>query len=382
MTSNICAEQRKLEEDENDGHSEAGSLNDDLLDESMEEDDTREPAVTYSAAKRIADDDISAAAVVHNKVESVPSAPALNLSIPLSSATPDGGQAAANSIISETSPKGGLTDQVTTKPVLIPDRVKQSGTFEAINLFKRTSSNAPNLLGGAGRMIGRTGSLYLTGDSRCTSCFTDFRFNQKLNVMMSFNPNELECRCCPEKVLVDHRSINKTGRRVFVLADQNFPASTKADNSRGQCIKIIRVENGTLWEIFGIFHETIGRGRLHVPAGSVVLLGSASHLADVGLTAYIEELCAVAQRIQSLQGGCIYFSPCPMLLLDGSNNSMLIRAIIELTAWSNVVFADSVSYCAGAMRDAASGLRKNSTGDCATSSCRLLLPAGLRPVSF
>ena len=129
-------------------------------------------------------------------------------------------------------------------------------------------------------------------------------------------------------------------------------------------MKIIRVENGTLWEIFGIFHETIGRGRLHVPAGSVVLLGSASHLADVGLTAYIEELCAVAQRIQSLQGGCIYFSPCPMLLLNGSNNSMLIRAIIELTAWSNVVFADSVSYCAGAMREAASGLRKNSTGNC------------------
>ena len=74
--------------------------------------------------------------------------------------------------------------------------------------------------------------------------------------------------------------------------------------------------------------------------------------------------------------------PCPMLLLAGSNNSMLIRAIIELTTWSNVVFTDSVSYCAGAMRDATNGLRKNSTGDCAASSCRLLLPAGLGSVSF
>ena len=231
-------------------------------------------------------------------------------------------------------------------------------------------------------MIGGTGSLYLTGDSRCTNCLTDFRFNQKLNVMMSFNPNELECRCCPEKVLVDHQSINKTGRRVFVLADHNFPASAMANYSHGQCMKIIRVENGTLWEIFGIFHETIRRGRLHIPAGSVVLLGSASHLADMGLTAYVKELCAVAQRIQSLQGGCIYFSPCPMLLLAGSNNNMLIRAIIKLTAWSNVVFADSVRYCTGAMREAASGLRKNSTGNCAASSCRLLLPAGIRPVSL
>ena len=161
MASNICAEQQKLEED-NDGLSEAGSLNADLLDESMEEDDTREPAVTRSAAKRMVDEDISAAIVVNNKSDSVPSAPALIPNISLSSATPAGGQAAAICIISETSPKGGL-------PVQIPDRVKQSSTFEAINLFKQTSSNAPNLLGGAGRMIGGTGSLYLTGDFRCTT---------------------------------------------------------------------------------------------------------------------------------------------------------------------------------------------------------------------
>ena len=74
MASNICAEQQKLEED-NDVLSKAGSLNADLLDESMEEDDTREPAVTRSAAKRMVDEDISAAIVVNNK--SVPSAPAL-----------------------------------------------------------------------------------------------------------------------------------------------------------------------------------------------------------------------------------------------------------------------------------------------------------------
>ena len=83
MASNICAEQQKLEED-NDGLSEAGSLNADLLDESMEEDDTREPAVTRSAAKRMVDEDISAAIVVNNKSDSVPSAPALNPNISLS----------------------------------------------------------------------------------------------------------------------------------------------------------------------------------------------------------------------------------------------------------------------------------------------------------
>ena len=84
-----------------------------------------------------------------------------------------------------------------------------------------------------------------------------------------------------------------------------------------------------------------------MPAGSVVLLGSASHLADVGVAAYADELGAVAKRILSLFGGCVYFSPCPMLLLDGSNCSMLLRSIIEINAWFNVVMADSGQILCG-----------------------------------
>ena len=224
-------------------------------------------------------------------------------------------------------------------------------------------------------MLVNMGSLYNYDDSPCHKCFTDFRFGQKLNIMMSFNPHVLECSCCGGKVLVDHKAAIKTERPVFVITDQSFPASACADGN-GQCLKIIRVENGSLWEIFTIFYDTIRLGKLHAPAGSVVLLGSASHLADVGVAAYADELGAVAKRILSLFGGCVYFSPCPMLLLAGSNCSMLLRSIIEINAWFSVVMADSVSFCADTMKAAVEVLYKLKTGDSAANCCRLMLPTG------
>ena len=381
----IGEEQRKLEEEEEEHRSESASLNESMLDESMEDDNYRDPAVTRSASRRLATNQVSGSAAADAdpasailplipaaKPEANPASIVSNSSL----ATPKGGPSAIRvSRENLTTSVGGqaMTDMTSPKG----GQIKRSDTYEAISLYKRTSSSAPNLLGGARKNVDGSGSLYSAGDQRCSGCFVDLRFHQKLNIMMSFDPNDLECSCCPGKILVDHKSVLKSERRVFVLTDQYFPASARADSSRGQCLKIIRVENGSLWEIFGIFFDTVRKGGLHVPAGSVVLLGSASHLADVGLSAYSEELCAVVKRIHALQGGCIYFSPCPMLLMDGTTSSMMIRAIVELGAWCNFMFSDTVSYCPSAMNAATGILWKRSTGDCMASSARMMLPSDL-----
>ena len=65
-----------------------------------------------------------------------------------------------------------------------------------------------------------------------------------------------------------------------------------------------------------------------------------------------------------------------MLLLDRSNCSMLLRSIIEINAWFNVVMADSVSFCADTMKAAVEVLYKLNTGDSAANCCRLMLPTG------
>ena len=177
-------------------------------------------------------------------------------------------------------------------------------------------------------MLGGLDLLYSNEDNHCHKCFTDFRFGKKMNIMMSFNPHELECFCCSGKVLVDHKAVVKTDWHVFILSDQCFLASASA-NGNGQGLKINGVENGSLWEIFTVFYNTVRRKKLHVPAGSFVFLGFASHLADFGVVVCADELGAVAQRILSLYGGCIYFSPCPMLLNDGSTSNMLMSSIAE-----------------------------------------------------
>ena len=56
------------------------------------------------------------------------------------------------------------------------------------------------------------------------------------------------------------------------------PSSTRLK----QCLKIIRIENATLWDLFNYFSDLILEHDLELPVGSAVLLGSASHLDNVG----------------------------------------------------------------------------------------------------
>ncbi len=74
---------------------------------------------------------------------------------------------------------------------------------------------------------------------------------------------------------------------TFALADQHFPAILPTTDD-GECIKIIRIEDGNLAELANAFLEII-KG-FAVPAGSQVLLSSLSQLARIGVAGYAEEL--------------------------------------------------------------------------------------------
>ena len=98
-------------------------------------------------------------------------------------------------------------------------------------------------------------------------------------------------------------------------------------------MKIIRIKNATLWDLFNYFSDFILDRDLELPVGSTVLLGSASHLANVGPAFYTEELVQVNQHLYQMFEGGISFIPCPPMLIDGTSNSHLVRAIVELSAW-------------------------------------------------
>jgi hypothetical protein len=60
------------------------------------------------------------------------------------------------------------------------------------------------------------------------------------------------------------------------------------------------------------------------------LLFSASHLANVGTAAYIEDYMAASRRLKDKFGNQTRVGPLPPLMLAGCDNSQLIRSIYEV----------------------------------------------------
>ena len=68
------------------------------------------------------------------------------------------------------------------------------------------------------------------------------------------------------------------------VSDQNMAANLSGD---GNCVAVLRLETGSLDELCDLVQEVFGENRF--PPGSVICLGSASHLHRVGLTIYAQD---------------------------------------------------------------------------------------------
>jgi hypothetical protein len=79
----------------------------------------------------------------------------------------------------------------------------------------------------------------------------------------------------------------------------------------GECIKVIQVENGSLSELVEVF-LSITRG-FDVPAGTVVLLSSASYIAVMGTADYATEFVRVSGVLRgTFTGGVSVLHPLPL----------------------------------------------------------------------
>jgi hypothetical protein len=75
----------------------------------------------------------------------------------------------------------------------------------------------------------------------------------------------------------------------------------------GQCLKIMKFEDGGLAEIVNVWLD-ITKGR-DFPAGSVVVLAAASHLNLHGVNGYVPDLAVEFSRIEKKFGGEVYLLP-------------------------------------------------------------------------
>jgi hypothetical protein len=175
------------------------------------------------------------------------------------------------------------------------------------------------------------GHIDVQGDTRHLACQNVHNLREKSNFSLSLNPANLECLGCAEK----HKFFRGDNPVFVVASDHNFspilPAALGND-----CVGIVRVEDGKLVEILGLFRD-IFREHLRpagqFPTGSVVMLGSLSHLAMYGLQHYVEEMVRVASILGSeigLGSTIIPYIPIP---LAGITSEDVVRELLDFDCW-------------------------------------------------
>jgi hypothetical protein len=119
-----------------------------------------------------------------------------------------------------------------------------------------------------------------------------------------------------------------------VLSDQAFPPILPTVD--GNCIVIIRVEDGTLTELATVFCDFFAKflvPSVGLPPGSVIMIGSLSHLGRRGLGNYTEELVKTVGSLSPRVGAAVEIVPLVFVPLGGIGGPGTIRDAFDLDAW-------------------------------------------------
>jgi hypothetical protein len=161
---------------------------------------------------------------------------------------------------------------------------------------------------------------------------------------------ELACLACDEPHSF-RESILAGIPIVIVLSDQAFPPILPAKNKR--CVVVVRVEDGLLSEIENSFVDLFAdfcspTGRL--PVGSVVLLGSMSHLGARGLDSYAGDIVGCMSSVGAKVGHGVEVVPLCPVPIGGLGRGGLIRDIFDHDSWLHCSTTGAIDLLAGARK--------------------------------
>jgi hypothetical protein len=203
--------------------------------------------------------------------------------------------------------------------------------YESIRAHNANDTKASNLLGANSTYSTFLPGMVEMGDGRMLSGGLKMALTDRRIITTSFEYNWTCLRCDnhhDRPALKLRGEVGSGPAQAIVLADQNFPALLPV-SSTGQCFKIVRIENGALLDLVDELEHLVGNRR--IPAGNIVLMFSASHLAKVGLSAYIMDHVEASNRIKSKWGRETRVGALPPLLLAGCPDASLIRGAYEFT---------------------------------------------------
>ncbi len=149
--------------------------------------------------------------------------------------------------------------------------------------------------------------------------------NQSISV--SFDPSNMHCLSC----VTEHKIVSTSKPLIVCFADQNFAPSISGPVT---CISVARMEDATLPDLATFAMELLDRNR--PPPGSILMFGSATHLARCGSTIYAKDWVNLVARVKNTWPDVqvLPLFPIPRENCDCS----LAREIAELTYWLVTVY--------------------------------------------
>jgi hypothetical protein len=155
----------------------------------------------------------------------------------------------------------------------------------------------------------KCGDIFLNGDSR-NNLAVLFKDNRELMVTTcSFIHEDWTCISCsnshPLLPKISEKELWSGGRKLIFLTDHNMPAVLPSLD--GKCPIIVRMDGGLLREIGTNFLARL-RG-YSIPEGSVVVIGSVTHLMEEGRVGYSKGLVTEFIRLTKAFKGTIHVVP-------------------------------------------------------------------------
>ncbi len=178
-------------------------------------------------------------------------------------------------------------------------------------------------------------SLDCIGDTEVLRTFCGTRMSSNnitvnQNISMSYDPTTMKCIVCES----GHNILN-TGQGdsppTLVFCDQNFVPTLSGKES---CISITRLEDCSLTELTDLAIEVLERQS--IPLGSVLLLGTASHLYKAGTTVFTSDWCESVKKLNEKIRNVKVLPLVPILREDAPGT--LGKQLIEYYTWLKTVY--------------------------------------------
>jgi hypothetical protein len=211
--------------------------------------------------------------------------------------------------------------------------MKKSVRYEEIMVQRRIRGEHAALGLGPSAENFECGDFHTEGDNRLLKAVLSENRNSLIVCSTSFNRDDWTCVSCevdhPLLPLRAERESWDAGRKLFFLTDQNMPAVLPCKDEL--CPIIIRIDGGLLGELGTNFLELLGR--YTVPEGSVILIGSVSHLMEEGRVGYSKGLVTEYIRFSKAFNNTVHVVPFLPPPLCSTNDSELLRAMLDISRW-------------------------------------------------